>query len=62
MFEAGGVVVVDIVVNTAVANFIGGLNNFVDIIGDAINFAITIFDSLKWSHLHSEEAIKRLPE
>ncbi len=55
-------IVVEIIVDTAVANGISGLDNFVDIVGDAIDFTIRGVDGFHALHFSSEEAIERLPE
>ena len=41
------VVVVEIVVNTAVTDFVCGFNDLVDIVGNFVNFTIGGIDGLK---------------
>ena len=54
--------IVDIFINEGVTYFISCRNDFVDIVGNAINLAVIAVDSLESLHLGTEVAIKWFPE
>ena len=43
-------VVVDIFVNAWMADAVGGFDNFIDVVGNTIDFAVGWIDSLKFLH------------
>ena len=59
----GFFVVIDVIVDAAVANFVGGFNDFGDVIGDFIEFAVGGINSLEGLlELGLEPTIERFPE
>ena len=59
---AATVLVVEVFVNAGMANLVGGDDDFVDIVGDAIDFAVCLIDGFGGLHLLREEAVEWLPE
>ena len=48
--------------NARVADFVSGFDDFVNIVGNRVDFAIASFDSAHLLHLGLEELVERLPE
>ncbi len=56
-------IVIEIVVNTTMADFVGGFNDVVDIVGDFVDFAVSRIDSLEsFLHFGFEPMIEWFPE
>ena len=63
ILDAADFVVVEIIVNAWVADFVGGGNDFIDVVSDFVNFAIFWIDGFEATlHFVGIEAIEWLPE
>ena len=57
------VVVVEVLIDVRMTDFVGGSNDFIDVVSDFVNFAIVWIDGFEATlHFVGKEAIEWLPE